>query len=85
MSDAPQHTVKSFDQELTRLRDLLIEMGGIVESQVALAAEAIMNRDTEAATRAVEADPRVDALERDVEQLVIRMLACASRWPTICA
>ncbi|MEO9188401.1 MAG: phosphate signaling complex protein PhoU [Acetobacteraceae bacterium] len=75
MSDAPQHTVKSFDQELTHLRDLIIEMGGIVESQVALAAEAIMNRDTAAATRAVEEDPRVDALERDVEALVIRMLA----------
>lgn len=75
MSDAPQHVVRGFDQELKHLRDLIIEMGGITESQVALAAEAIMNRDTAAATRAVEADPRVDALERDVEQLVIRMLA----------
>ncbi|MEO8713741.1 MAG: phosphate signaling complex protein PhoU [Acetobacteraceae bacterium] len=75
MSDTPRHTVTSFDQELKRLRDLIIEMGGIVENQVALAAEAIMNRDTAAATRAVEEDPRVDALERDVEALVIRMLA----------
>jgi phosphate transport system protein len=75
MSDAPQHAVRGFDQELTHLRELIIEMGGITENQVALAAEAIMNRDTAAATRAVEADPRVDALERDVEQLVIQMLA----------
>jgi phosphate transport system protein len=75
MSDAPQHVVRSFDQELAHLRDLIIEMGGIVESQVALAAQAILARDTAAATHAVEADPRVDALERDVEQFVIRMLA----------
>ncbi len=75
MSDAPQHTVTSFEQELKHLRDLIIEMGGIVENQVALAAEAIMSRDTEAAARVVEEDPRVDALERDVEALVIRMLA----------
>ena len=75
MSDTTEHLVKSFDLELKRLRDMLAEMGGIVESQVALAAEAIMNRDSEAATRAVEADPKVDALERDVEQFVIRMLA----------
>ena len=75
MSEAGPHVVKSFDQELTRLRDLVIEMGGIVESQLALAAEAIMGRDTTAATRAVEADPRVDAIERDVERFVIRMLA----------
>ncbi len=75
MSGTPQHTVRSFDQELKHLRDLIIEMGGIVENQVALAAEAIMSRDTEAATRVVEEDPRVDVLERDVEALVIRMLA----------
>jgi phosphate transport system protein len=75
MSDATEHLVKSFDNELKRLRDMLTEMGGIVESQVALAAEAIMNRDSAAATRAVEEDPKVDALEREVEQFVIRMLA----------
>ena len=75
MSDSTQHLVKSFDNDLKRLRDMLTEMGGIVESQVAMAAEAIMNRDSGAATRAVEEDPKVDALEREVEQFVIRMLA----------
>ena len=51
-------------------------MGGIVENQVALAAEAIMDRDMpSAATRTVEEDVKVDALEREVEQFVIRMLA----------
>ncbi len=75
MSETPEHLVKSFDQELKRLRNLMTEMGGIVESQVALAAEAIMDRDVAAATRAVEEDPKVDALEREVEQFVIRLLA----------
>lgn len=70
-----QHVVRSYDQELVRLSDLLARMGGIVESQVALAAEAIATRGTEAATRAVEQDPQVDALEREVEQFVIRLLA----------
>ena len=51
------------------------DAGGIVESQVALASEAIMNRDAAAATRAVEEDPKVDALEREAEQFVIRLLA----------
>ena len=75
MSDSTEHLVKSFDADLKRLRDMLTEMGGIVESQVGLAAEAIMNRDSAAATRAVEEDPKVDLLEREVEQFVIRMLA----------
>ena len=75
MSDAPQHVVKSYDQELKRLRGMITQMGGIVETQVALAAEAIMHRDAAAATRAVEEDPKVDALEREVETFVIRLLA----------
>jgi len=75
MPESTEHLVKSFDADLKKLRDLLTEMGGIVESQVAMAAEAIANRDAAAATRAVEADPKVDALERQIEQFVVRMLA----------
>jgi len=74
MADEP-HLIKSFDQELRRLRDMMVEMGGIVENQVALAAVAILDRDSTSAARVVEEDPRVDALEREVEQFVIRMLA----------
>jgi phosphate transport system protein len=75
MADASEHLVKSFDQQLKRLRNFLTEMGGIVENQVALAAEAILDRDASAATHAVEADPKVDALEREAEQFVIGLLA----------
>ena len=75
MPEAPEHLVKSYDQELKRLRSMMTQMGGIVESQVALAAEAIMHRDAASATRAVEEDPKVDALEREVESFVIRLLA----------
>ena len=74
MSEAP-HIVKSYSQELQRLRDLMIEMGGMVESQLALAVDSIVNADPDVATRAVQLDPAVDALERQAEQLVIRMLA----------
>ena len=75
MSEQSEHLVKSFDQDLKKLTDTLVRMGGIVESQVALAADAVMNRNAEAATRAVEEDTRVDALEREIEQSVVRMLA----------
>ena len=74
MSDAP-HIVTSFSQELQRLRDLLTEMGGMVERQLALATQAIMENDAALAMQAVEQDPAVDALEREAEQFVIRMLA----------
>ena len=75
MSGVPEHLVKSYDQELKKLRGMMTQMGGIVETQVALAADAIMQRDAASATRAVEEDPKVDALEREIETFVIRLLA----------
>ena len=48
MSGTSEHLVKSYDTELTKLRTLMTQMGGIVESQVASAAQAIFQRDNEA-------------------------------------
>ncbi len=70
-----QHIVKSYSQELQQLRDLMTEMGGLVENQVSLAMQAITDGDPALAAQAVEQDADVDALERQAEQLVIRMLA----------
>ena len=75
MSELAEHIVKSFEQELARLRTLITDMGGMVERQVALACAAVLDRDGEAASQAVQADPAVDVLEREAEQFVIRLLA----------
>ena len=77
MSDqvVSEHIVRSFSQDLVRLRNLLVEMGGLVENQLALATAGVVEHDAEAAIRAVEQDPAVDRLEREVEGAVIRMLA----------
>jgi phosphate transport system protein len=75
MVDTAQHIVKRYEQELKRLRDLLVEMGGLVEAQLAAATLAVVQQDPDAATRTVEQDPAVDALEREVESFVIRLLA----------
>jgi phosphate transport system protein len=75
MPETTPHIVKSYEQELKRLRDLLVEMGGLVEAQLATATIAVVEQDTDAASRAVEQDPAVDALEREVETFVIRLLA----------
>ncbi len=75
MPETAEHIVKSYDNELKRLSALITSMGGMVESQVAMACAAVLDRDSEAAHRAVEADAKVDGLEREVEQFVIRLLA----------
>jgi phosphate transport system protein len=75
MPQEAEHIVKSYEQELKRLGSLLTEMGGMVEHQVADALAAVVNKDSNAAAQAVEADPNVDAAEREIEQFVIRLLA----------
>ncbi len=75
MTETTDHIVKSYQQDLKRLQDLVTEMGGMVESQVALACNAILQRDRSAATRAMESDIKVDAREHEIEQFVIRLLA----------
>ena len=75
MSEQSEHFVKSYDNDLKKLTDMLLRMGGIVETQVSLAAEAMLEHNAEAATRAVDEDAKVDALEREIEQFVVRMLA----------
>lgn len=75
MSDGQHHIVSSFELELRQLRDLLTEMGGRVENEVALAVRAVLSHDADAAADAIEQDREVDVLERRVESFVIRLLA----------
>lgn len=72
------HTVKSYEQELDQLRAMMAQMGQLVEKQVSLALAAIAEHDEKDADEAARIDPQVDALERDVEGLVIRLLALRS-------
>ncbi len=75
MAQSPGHIVSSFENELQSLRDLLTEMGGLVENQLALAMRAVLTRDEEAAAQAIERDRAVDELQRRVESFVVRLLA----------
>ena len=75
MSDAAPHIVKSYEQDLRQLRDMLVKMGGLLENQLALALNAVVQQDIDAATQAMEADPAVDAIEREIDAHVVRLLA----------
>jgi phosphate transport system protein len=70
-----EHIIKSYDQELQRLDNIVSEMGGTAESQLASAMEAMIKRDADLAAVVIESDAHVDELEREVESLVVRLLA----------
>jgi phosphate transport system protein len=70
-----EHIVKSYDEELTRLRNMIVEMGGLAESQLSAAIDAVAKRDSALAALVVEGDAKVDDLERELDNLAIRLLA----------
>ncbi len=70
-----EHIIKSYDEELRRLNNTITEMGGLAESQLAGAIEAVTKRDSELAAGVIAGDSQVDQLERDLNNLVLRLLA----------
>lgn len=69
------HIVRSFDQELSKIGDLILEMGGLVEGQILASVDALVKRDTERAAEIRAADKAVDALETKIDDLAVRILA----------
>ncbi len=72
---AGTHTIKRFDEELERLSATISEMGGLTESQLAQALEALREHDTSAAEQVIADDARVDALDLEVQQQTVNLLA----------
>ncbi|GGD50298.1 phosphate signaling complex protein PhoU [Erythrobacter arachoides] len=70
-----EHTVKAFDEDITRLRGLIAEMGGLAELGISEALSALVSGDEELARRVVARDKKLDALEAEVDALAVRVLA----------
>src|SRR5260370_1550516 len=72
---ASDHIIKSYDDELQRLTNTITEMGGLAETQIAAATEAVMKRNSELAAIVIEPDARVDKLQTDVGTPALRLPA----------
>lgn len=70
-----EHIVRSYEEQLKRLRELVARMGGLAERQVADSANALIRRDVEQATTVIGRDGEIDALEREIENFCVRLLA----------
>ena len=69
------HIVRSYDEDLRRLRDMTARMGGLAERQVADATRALVRRDTALASEVVQRDVQIDQLEREIEAFCVRLIA----------
>lgn len=69
------HILSSYDRKLSRLRQILNEMGGQAEEQLSLATKALFERDIALAERVASSDAPIDLLDEQVDQETFRLLA----------
>jgi len=75
MMTTTEHTARAFDADLQALTRGVAEMGGLVERQIVDAVHALVERDTELAERAIATDPTIDAMQREIEEKAILIIA----------
>ena len=69
------HTVTSYDEELKSLDSKILRMGGLAEHQLATALGAIARAEPEQAKQAVASDAAIDAMQREIEDLAVHIIA----------
>ncbi len=78
MSD--KHLSTQFDSELNGVSSRVMEMGGLAESQIRQAIYALSQFSAEAAQQVIEAEPRVNAMEIEIDRELSSIIA--RRQPT---
>lgn len=70
-----RHIVKSYDQELSTLKDSVLELCTLVAKQMTRALQTLSNRDRIAGLEIIEEDQIIDDAEQNIVNLTIQMLA----------
>ena len=70
-----EHTSKQFDAELDTVRAQVLQMGGLVESQILLAIEAMVHDDVPLMNRVINDDHRVNAMEVQIDESCNQIIA----------
>tara|TARA_Y100000052_G_scaffold13882_1_gene13407 strand:- start:64058 stop:64759 length:702 start_codon:yes stop_codon:yes gene_type:complete len=69
------HTLSAFTSELNALTGDVLRMGGLAEAMITDMATAFAHGDAELASKVIETDEEVDALESRIEREIMRLLA----------
>ena len=70
-----QHTDKRYDEDLKKLREDILYMGGLVEDQIQKAVSSLVDRDSNMAAIIIERDKEVNTLDVEIDELCLRLLA----------
>ena len=71
----PQHTDRAYEQQLSKLRASVLEMGGLVEDQIAQAVRALTEHGGALARVTIERDHTVNRLDVEIDELCLKLLA----------
>src|SRR5207244_8667708 len=71
----PLHTDRAYEEQLGQLRTAVLEMGGLVEEQIAQAVHALIQRDEPLARATIERDHTVNRFDVEIDELSIKLLA----------
>jgi phosphate transport system protein len=69
------HIVSSFDEDMTRLETMFLEMGEIVTEQLKSATRALRKEDRVLAKQVVKGDKQLNKMEAELNDLAIKILA----------
>ncbi len=69
-----EHTSKQFDTELEAVRSRVLQMGGLVESQIKQAVESLTSGDVALMNRVIENDHSVNAMQVEIDESCNRIL-----------
>jgi len=75
MSTPMEHTDKRYEEELKKLREEILYMGGMVEDQIQKSIKSLVERDSKLAELIIERDHEVNRLDVDIDDICVRLLA----------
>ncbi len=70
-----EHTHRQFDAEIEDVRSRFLQMGGLVESQIAGAVDGLANGDIELLDRVIAREAEVNRFETELDEAISRILA----------
>ncbi|NTU42608.1 MAG: phosphate signaling complex protein PhoU [Nitrospirales bacterium] len=64
-----------FEEELLKLKEIVLKMGSLVEIQIKESVRALIDRDSEMAQRVIERDHQVNSFDVQIDEECIKLLA----------
>jgi phosphate transport system protein len=68
-------TETHFQKKLNEVKEELLKMGGLVEETIDQSTQALVHRDEALARKIIDGDVRIDALENEIEDRCVTLLA----------